>query len=140
VARLPFGHLPNAWLLLALVLQVLSYPFLADYRGGRAAIAGFDLAILALALRASRAGGHETWLGYVLVVPAMVPGGGLVASPVESRSPHGADRARARSSSRARGEIGRPRKSSTTRCDGRSRPKRYRRSDIHAYQVGSPSV
>jgi hypothetical protein len=29
------------------------------------------LAILALALRASRAGGHETWLGYVLVVPAM---------------------------------------------------------------------
>jgi hypothetical protein len=45
---------------------------LADYRGGRAAIAGFDLAILALALRASRAGGHETWLGYVLVVPAMV--------------------------------------------------------------------
>jgi hypothetical protein len=54
------------------VLQVLSYPFLADYRGGRAAIAGFDLAILALALRASRAGGHETWLGYVLVVPAMV--------------------------------------------------------------------
>jgi hypothetical protein len=49
VARLPFGHLPNAWLLLALVLQVLSYPFLADYRGGRAAIAGFDRAILALA-------------------------------------------------------------------------------------------
>jgi ion channel len=35
-------------------------------------IAVFDLAILVLALRASRAGGHETWLGYVLVVPAMV--------------------------------------------------------------------
>ncbi len=70
---LPRGtQLPNAWLLLALVLQVLTYPFLDDHRGGRAANAMFDLVILALALRASRAGGHETWLGYVLVVPAMV--------------------------------------------------------------------
>jgi hypothetical protein len=68
---LPFAQLPNAWLLLALVLQVLSYPFLEYYHGGRVAIAGFDLAILALALRASRAGGHETSLGYVLAVPAM---------------------------------------------------------------------
>jgi Ion channel len=72
MGRLPFAHLPNAWLLLALVLQVLAYPFLDDYHGGRALIAVFDLAILALALRASRAGGHETWLGWVLVVPAMV--------------------------------------------------------------------
>jgi hypothetical protein len=71
VSPLPFAGLPNAWLLLALVLQVLSYPFLDGHHGGRAAIAIFDLAILALALRASRAGGHETWLGYVLVVPAM---------------------------------------------------------------------
>jgi hypothetical protein len=69
---LPFAHLPNAWLLFALLLQVLSYPFLEDYPGGRAAIAVFDLAILVLALRASQASGHETWLGYVLVVPAMV--------------------------------------------------------------------
>jgi ion channel len=69
---LPFAHLPNAWLLFALLLQVLTYPFLDHYRAGRAANAGFDLAILALALRASRAGGHETRLGYVLVVPAMV--------------------------------------------------------------------
>ena len=69
---LPFAHLPNAWLLFALLLQVLTYPFLDDYRAGHAAIAVFDLVILALALRASRAGGHETWLGYVLVVPAMV--------------------------------------------------------------------
>jgi hypothetical protein len=69
---LPFAHLPNAWLLLALVLQVVSFPFLDDYHGGRAVIAGFDLVILVLALRASRAGGHETWLGYVLVVPAMI--------------------------------------------------------------------
>jgi hypothetical protein len=68
---LPFAQLPNAWLLLALIVQVLSYPFLEYYHGGRVAIAGFDLAILALALRASRAGGHETSLGYVLAVPAM---------------------------------------------------------------------
>lgn len=66
-----YARLPNAWLLLALVLQVLSYPVLEYYPRGRVAIAGFDLAILALALRASRAGGHETWLGSVLVVPAM---------------------------------------------------------------------
>jgi hypothetical protein len=71
MAGLPFAQLPNAWLLLALVVQVLSYPFLDHYPGGRVAIAGFDLVILALALRASRAGGHETWLGYVLVAPAM---------------------------------------------------------------------
>jgi hypothetical protein len=70
--RLPFAHLPNAWLLFALLLQVVTYPFLHDYRTGRAAMAVFDLAILVLALRASRASGHETSLGYVLVVPAMV--------------------------------------------------------------------
>ena len=72
MGTLPLPQLPNAWLLLALVLQVVSHPFLDDYHGGRATIAVFDLVILALALRASRAGGHETWLGYVLVVPAMV--------------------------------------------------------------------
>jgi len=72
MARLPFGHLPNAWLLLALVLQVLVYPFLDNYYAGRTVIAAFNLVILALALRASHAGGRETWLGYVLVVPAMV--------------------------------------------------------------------
>jgi hypothetical protein len=68
----PVTGLPNAWLLLALVLQVLAYPFLDETASGRAAIAVFDLVILVLALRASRAGGHETWLGYVLAVPAMV--------------------------------------------------------------------
>jgi hypothetical protein len=72
MSYLPFADLPNAWLLLALVLQVLAYPFLEAQPGGRAVIAVFDLIILALALRASRAGGHETRLGYVLVVPAMV--------------------------------------------------------------------
>ena len=59
-------------LLFALLLQVLTYPFLDDDAAGRAAIAVFDLAILALALSASRAGGRETWVGYMLVVPAMV--------------------------------------------------------------------
>jgi cytochrome b561 len=83
---LPLASLPNAWLLLALVVQVLSYPFLDYYRGGRIAIAGFDLVILALALRASRAGGHEAWLGYVLVVPAMA----LAAADVVATGVHGA--------------------------------------------------
>jgi hypothetical protein len=69
---LPLADLPNAWLLFALLLQVLIYPFLGHDRSGRAAMAIFDLVILVLALRASRAGGHETSLGYVLVVPAMV--------------------------------------------------------------------
>lgn len=71
MAALPFADLPNAWLLIALVLQVLAYPSL-DSHYGRSAIAAFDLIILALALRASRAGGSETRLGYVLVVPAIV--------------------------------------------------------------------
>ena len=69
---LPFARLPNAWLLLALLLQVLSYPCFDHYRGGRATIAVFDLAILVLALRASRASGNESRLGYVLLLPAMV--------------------------------------------------------------------
>jgi hypothetical protein len=68
---LPLADLPNAWLLFALVLQVVTYPFLEHDGSGRAAMAVFDLIILMLALRASRAGGHETSLGYVLVVPAM---------------------------------------------------------------------
>ena len=58
--RMPFAHLPNAWLLLALLAQVLLQPFLHDVPSGRATLAIFDLAILLLALRASRAGGNET--------------------------------------------------------------------------------
>jgi hypothetical protein len=69
---LPLGHLPNAWLLVALLLQVVSYPFFDHYRPGRAAIAVFDLVILVLALRASQASGYESRLGYVLVLPAMI--------------------------------------------------------------------
>lgn len=69
--RLPFAHLPNAWLLLALLAQVLLQPFLYEIPSGRATLAIFDLAILLLALRASRAGGNETRLGYVFVALAM---------------------------------------------------------------------
>ncbi|MCI1709024.1 MAG: ion channel [Chiayiivirga sp.] len=65
-------RLPNAWLLASLVALVLVYPFLDDRAGGRAAIAVFDLAILMLALRAARAGGYETRIGWALVVPAML--------------------------------------------------------------------
>jgi hypothetical protein len=65
-------RLPNAWLLAALVSLVVLYPFLDGHAGGRAAIAVFDLAILMLALRAARAGGYETRLGWILVVPAML--------------------------------------------------------------------
>ena len=38
MAGLRFAKLPNAWLLVALVVQVLSYPFLDYYQGGRVAI------------------------------------------------------------------------------------------------------
>ena len=64
-------RLPNAWLLGALVFLVAIYPFLDEKPAGRAAIAMFDLAILVLALRASRATGYETRFGYFLVIPAM---------------------------------------------------------------------
>ena len=64
-------RLPNAWLLAALVFLVVIYPFLDEKPQGRAAIAVFDLAILVLALRASRATGYETRFGYLLVIPAM---------------------------------------------------------------------
>jgi hypothetical protein len=64
-------RLPNAWLLAALVLLVAIFPFLDEKPAGRAAIAIFDLAILVLALRASRATGYETRVGYFLVLPAM---------------------------------------------------------------------
>lgn len=64
--------LPNAWLLASLVALVLLYPVLDDSATGRAVIALFDLAILVFALRAARAGGYETRLGWLLVVPAML--------------------------------------------------------------------
>lgn len=65
-------RLPNAWLLLSLLTLVVIFPFLDDVPAGQAALAVFDLVILVLALRASRADGRETWIGYVLAVPAML--------------------------------------------------------------------
>lgn len=72
VFRQRYGSEPNAWLLLALVMQVLTYPFLEHHAGGRAAIAAFDLVILLLALRAARASGGERRLGFLLVIPAIL--------------------------------------------------------------------
>ena len=62
---------PNAWLLFALLSLVVLFPFLEPFRGGRAAIAVYDLVILVLALRAARATGPETRIGYVLAIPAV---------------------------------------------------------------------
>ena len=64
-------RLPNAWLLLALMTLVAVFPFLEPFREGRAAIAVFDLLILVLSLRAARATGPETRIGYFLAFPAM---------------------------------------------------------------------
>jgi hypothetical protein len=64
-------RLPNLLLLLALVGQVLLYPLLATRPHGNAALALIDWIILVLALRAARATGIESRLGYVLVVPAI---------------------------------------------------------------------
>lgn len=76
-------RLPNAWLLALLVLLVLLYPVLDGYAAGRAGIAIFDLGILVFALRAASAGGYETRIGWVLVVPAMLlhAGGALGLHP-----------------------------------------------------------
>ncbi|MFC4157804.1 potassium channel family protein [Chitinimonas lacunae] len=93
--RLPYSHEPNAWLLLALVTLVISYPFLDDYDGGRAAIAIFDLAILMLALRAVQADGGEKKIGYLLVIPAVVlhVSAALVALPALLLASYGAQAA-----------------------------------------------
>jgi len=65
-------RLPNAALMLALIVLVLVYPFLQPYPHGRAAIAVFDFVILMLALRAARATGPEARIGYLLVIPAVL--------------------------------------------------------------------
>jgi hypothetical protein len=65
-------RLPNAWLLFALLLLVVLYPFLHGLPAGRAAIAFFDPAILALALVAARASGRMGRIGVFLVIPAIV--------------------------------------------------------------------
>jgi hypothetical protein len=66
------ARLPNAWLLFALLLLVVVYPFLQDLPIGRALVALFDPAILALALVAARASGAENKVGLLLVVPAIL--------------------------------------------------------------------
>lgn len=65
------ARLPNAWLLLSLVVLVMVYPFMQPFTAGRAAMAVFDLAVLLLALRAARATGPQARIGYVLVWPAI---------------------------------------------------------------------
>jgi hypothetical protein len=70
-AATPVSRLPNAWLLYALLLLVGVYPFLQDFPIGRALIAFFDPAILALALIAARASGAEGRVGLLLVLPAI---------------------------------------------------------------------
>jgi hypothetical protein len=91
-------RLPNALLLAALVAQVLAWPWLEGIAGGRLVLVGFDWLILALALKAARATGVETRLGYVLLVPAvglhaaevLWGGGGLyVASQLAQAAFHG---------------------------------------------------
>jgi hypothetical protein len=68
----PLLPLPNAWLIASLVMLVVLYPFLDGHPVGHAFIAVFDLAILMFALRAAKAGGYETRIGWLLVVPAML--------------------------------------------------------------------
>jgi hypothetical protein len=70
--RLRLLRLPNVLLLLALLAQVLAYPFLERLRYGRAPIVLIDWVMLVLALRAARAGGGETRWGYALLLPAML--------------------------------------------------------------------
>jgi hypothetical protein len=91
-------RLPNLLLLLALLAQVLAWPWLDDLPGGRLMLVGFDWLILVLALKAARATGIEARLGYVLLLPAiglhaaevMLGGGALyVASQLAQAAFHG---------------------------------------------------
>ena len=66
------ARLPNAWLLFALLLLVVVYPFLHEFPVGRALIALFDPAILGLALVAARSTGIELRVGLGFVLPAIV--------------------------------------------------------------------
>ena len=65
-------RLPNAWLLSALLLLVVAYPFLHDLAFGRAMVALFDPAILGLALVAARSTGVELRWGLGFVLPAII--------------------------------------------------------------------
>lgn len=63
---------PNALLIGALVAQVLLFPALDRIAGGRAFLVVFEWLILALALRAARAKTHQSRLGYLFLLPAVV--------------------------------------------------------------------
>ena len=65
-------RLPNVRLLLALVILVLSYPFLEHLQSGKVAVIAFDWVILVLALQSAKSTGVETRLGYALLVPAII--------------------------------------------------------------------
>ena len=91
-------RLPNLLLLLALLAQVLAWPWLDGIPGGRLMLVGFDWVILVLALRAARASGAEARLGWWLLGPAVAlhaaevafGGSGLyVASQVAQAAFHG---------------------------------------------------
>lgn len=63
---------PNALLIGALVAQVLAYPWLDRVQGGRAFLVVFEWMILVLALRAARARTHQSRLGYLCLLPAVL--------------------------------------------------------------------
>lgn len=63
---------PNALLIGALVAQVLLFPALDTIAGGRALLVIFEWLILVLALRAARAKTHQSRLGYLFLLPAVV--------------------------------------------------------------------
>lgn len=65
-------RLPNFWLLMALIVLIMLYPFAHPSSSGRAFLALFDWVILFLALRASRKSWHRPWMGYAFAIPAMV--------------------------------------------------------------------
>ena len=69
---IPLRRLPNLLLLLALLAQVLAWPWLEGISGGRLMLVGFDWVILVLALRAARATGPEAQLGWLLLAPAVL--------------------------------------------------------------------
>ncbi len=63
---------PNALLIGALVAQVLAYPLFDRVDGGRALLVVFEWLILVLALRAARAKTHQSRLGYLFLLPAVL--------------------------------------------------------------------
>ena len=63
---------PSAVLLAAQLLAVLAFPFLEGSTGGRAALGVFQIGIVLAALAAVRRTPALTWVGLLLVPPAMI--------------------------------------------------------------------